>query len=347
MKDLNNQPDPEVIKVRDQIIKKIGNKSLEEVNVIIKKLLNGQMDEITRLGALAARVKILRLRIEDLYENKTEKKLKKVPLNNIKKTQETVKQVKEEEWIKIKMLVASEVNGKQIDKDVILEIKKEDGDKLIKLDKAELIKKTNEDENSKKESDTDNKKLDKKESDIENKKEAINNTESDNKQKIDESIKSKIGNNDDKEKNQILDNDSKEKNTEDDSKKSSEVNEQSLSKQDNEIIKNNNKSDNDKSSDEDLLKLHEQEEVKKTQPEPSKTESDLSQTEKKVDNINNTSELNSDDNIETKPKKGDLDQSKEDLGSDPSLNKIKNEDKKSEQSTEQTDTLEKKEEKTR
>ena len=96
-----------------------------------------------------------------------------------------------------------------------------------------------------------------------------------------------------------------------------------------------------------MLKLHEQEEVKKTQPEPSKTESDLSQTEKKVDNINNTSELNSDDNIETKPKKGDLDQSKEDLGSDPSLNKIKNEDKKSEQSTEQTDTLEKKEEKTR
>ena len=34
--------DPEVIKVRDKIITKIGDKPLEEVNLIIKKLLNEQ-----------------------------------------------------------------------------------------------------------------------------------------------------------------------------------------------------------------------------------------------------------------------------------------------------------------
>ena len=61
---LENDLDPEVIKVRDKIITKIGDKPLEEVNSIIKKLLNEQMDEVTRIGALAARLKIIRSKIE-------------------------------------------------------------------------------------------------------------------------------------------------------------------------------------------------------------------------------------------------------------------------------------------
>ena len=56
--------DPEVIKVRDKIITKIGDKPLEEVNSIIKKLLDEQMDEVTRIGALAARLKIIRSKID-------------------------------------------------------------------------------------------------------------------------------------------------------------------------------------------------------------------------------------------------------------------------------------------
>ena len=69
---LENDLDPEVIKVRDKIISKIGNKPLDEVNSIIKKLLNDQTDEVTRLGLLAARVKIIRAKIESLYERKVE-----------------------------------------------------------------------------------------------------------------------------------------------------------------------------------------------------------------------------------------------------------------------------------
>ena len=68
----DNELDPEIEKVRDQIINKIGDKPLEEVNQIIKKLLNEQMDEVTRLGALAARVKIIRSKIDLLYERKVE-----------------------------------------------------------------------------------------------------------------------------------------------------------------------------------------------------------------------------------------------------------------------------------
>ncbi len=83
MDNINNELDPEIVKIRDQIINKIGKKPLDEVNTIIKKLLNDQMDEVTRLGALAARVKIIRARIQELYENKVTKKIKKKVDNNL------------------------------------------------------------------------------------------------------------------------------------------------------------------------------------------------------------------------------------------------------------------------
>ena len=74
---MNSDLDPEVIKVRDKIISKIGDKPLDEVNSIIKKLLNESMDDVTRLGALAARLKIIRSKIELLYESKVDIKPKK------------------------------------------------------------------------------------------------------------------------------------------------------------------------------------------------------------------------------------------------------------------------------
>ena len=138
MNNFNYEPDPEVSKVRDQIIKKIGNKSLEEVNAIIKKLLNGQMDEITRLGALAARVKIIRLRIEELYETRVPKKFKKIETKNVSE-EPKVPEKKQEDWVKLEMLEPSEVNGKQIDKGVILDVSKIDAQKLIENKKAIAI----------------------------------------------------------------------------------------------------------------------------------------------------------------------------------------------------------------
>ena len=78
---LNTELDPEVVKVRDKIISKIGDKPLDEVNSIIKKLLNDQSDEVTRLGLLAARVKIIRAKIETLYESKVEIKKPEPPVS--------------------------------------------------------------------------------------------------------------------------------------------------------------------------------------------------------------------------------------------------------------------------
>ena len=140
----NTDLDPEVIKIRDKIISKIGDKPLEEVNSIIKKLLNESMDEVTRLGALAARLKIIRSKIDLLYERKVEIK----PEKQVKRTKEEKKEEKpkksEEKWIRLKMLEAGEVNGKQIDKGVILDVKEEDGKKLVESKKAEVVEEVSE-----------------------------------------------------------------------------------------------------------------------------------------------------------------------------------------------------------
>ena len=135
--------DPEIVKIRDQIISKIGNKPLDEINSIIKKLLNDQMDENTRLGVLAARLKIIRLKIETLYEDKIKSS------SAIRKPESKKKEVKQSlddnsekvEWIRIRLLEASNINGKQIDKGVIVDVKKDDGKKLISSKKAEEVKK--------------------------------------------------------------------------------------------------------------------------------------------------------------------------------------------------------------
>lgn len=133
--------DPEILKIRDQIINKIGDKPLDEINSIVKKLLNDQMDENTRLGVLAARLKIIRLKIENLYENK----IKTIPTKKTEPQTKTSEQNSEEEkkndeWIRIKLLESSNINGKQIDKGVIVDVKKLDGQKLINSKKAEEVK---------------------------------------------------------------------------------------------------------------------------------------------------------------------------------------------------------------
>ena len=136
---LNTELDPEVIKVRDKIISKIGDKSLDEVNSVIKKLLNEQMDEITRLGALAARVKIIRSKIENLYESKVGKKKENIKVQKEEKSEPLPEKSNDEKWVRVKMIETGEVNGKQIDKGVILDVKEEDGSKLVEAKKAEIV----------------------------------------------------------------------------------------------------------------------------------------------------------------------------------------------------------------
>ena len=137
MSDKNNLEtdlDPEVIKVRDKIITKIGDKPLDEVNSIIKKLLNEHMDEVTRIGALAARLKIIRSKIDLVYERKV--KIKKEEIKQVAPEKTVENKTTQEKWVRVKMIETGDVNGKQIDKCVVLDVKEEDAKKLFDSKKA-------------------------------------------------------------------------------------------------------------------------------------------------------------------------------------------------------------------
>ena len=137
--ELNTNLDPEVEKIRDQIISKIGDKPLDEVNQIIKKLLMENMDETMRLAALAARVKIIRGKISLLYDNKIEINKPKPQSKPVQQKSDEKTNIEGEKWVRIKMLESGEVNGKQIDKDVVLDVKEEDSKILINAKKAEIV----------------------------------------------------------------------------------------------------------------------------------------------------------------------------------------------------------------
>ena len=137
--ELNTNLDPEVEKIRDQIISKIGDKPLDEVNQIIKKLLMENMDETMRLAALAARVKIIRGKISLLYDNKIEINKPKPQPKPVQQKSDEKTNIEGEKWVRIKMLESGEVNGKQIDKDVVLDVKEKDSKILINAKKAEIV----------------------------------------------------------------------------------------------------------------------------------------------------------------------------------------------------------------
>ena len=51
---------PEIIKMREALLERIGDKSLKEVAQIVNEILLNETDSTNRLAALAARVKVLR-----------------------------------------------------------------------------------------------------------------------------------------------------------------------------------------------------------------------------------------------------------------------------------------------
>ena len=73
---------PEIIKMREALLERIGDKSLKEVAHIVNEILLNETDSTNRLAALAARVKVLRNYINKNYDIKN--KSKKSELKNIK-----------------------------------------------------------------------------------------------------------------------------------------------------------------------------------------------------------------------------------------------------------------------
>ena len=146
---------PTSIRVRDAIIEKFIDKSLDELNIFLTSALDTERDESKRIGILAARVYILRTRISKIIEfnqnamipsiddttpNELVNKLQHFdePIMSDEPSAENVNHL--EEWNELLTLEDGEINGVRIPRGVAITVGRDDASRLIETGKAELIK---------------------------------------------------------------------------------------------------------------------------------------------------------------------------------------------------------------
>jgi hypothetical protein len=148
--------DPEIVSMRDRYLKALEGKPFDEMNLLIQKQLEKEGEDIKRLSLLAARVYILRLRTLELRDEPTEHAMpwSKSPEDKNRKNKNTegaeVKnsENKDNEWRRLRMIEAGEVNGVRFPPGIIIDVNAEDGEKLVESKKAEYVNVDKSDENS-------------------------------------------------------------------------------------------------------------------------------------------------------------------------------------------------------
>ena len=139
--------DPEIISMRNKYLKALEGKSFDDMNSLIQKQLETEDEDIKRLSLLAARVYILRLRTLELREEPTENAMpwSKVESNSEVDTKKDIEKVGEEtltendEWRRLRMIEAGEVNGVRFPPGIIIDVNSLDGQKLVDSKKAEFV----------------------------------------------------------------------------------------------------------------------------------------------------------------------------------------------------------------
>ena len=146
---------PTSIRVRDAIIEKFIDKSLDELNIFLTSALDTERDESKRIGILAARVYILRTRIskiiefnqnamipsiDDITPNELVNKLQPLdePIMSDESLDKDINHL--EEWNELLTLEDGEINGVRIPRGVAITVGRDDASRLIETGKAELIK---------------------------------------------------------------------------------------------------------------------------------------------------------------------------------------------------------------
>ena len=136
---------PETIQVRDKIIDKFGDKSLVEMNEFVKNFLRSETDPLNRLGAMAARVFILRHRISIVASEEYDDK--KASISEVPEYQDQNSQSSSDnsetdfakdlgEWVRLKITESSEINGVRFPEGVVIDVKNSDALRLLESKKA-------------------------------------------------------------------------------------------------------------------------------------------------------------------------------------------------------------------
>ena len=139
--------DPEIISIRNKYLKALEGKSFDDMNLLIQKQLETEDEDIKRLSLLAARVYILRLRTLELRDEPTKNAMpwSKTEDKTEVGTKKTEKKVDEgdeavsDEWRRLRMIEAGEVNGVRFPPGIIIDVNSVDGQKLVESKKAEFV----------------------------------------------------------------------------------------------------------------------------------------------------------------------------------------------------------------
>ena len=142
--------DPIILRARDELLEKYSDKSFEEQITFYKAVIEGEKDSLARLSAMAARVYILRKRLALLAGNLMEDQLDDLSnkqtgfdLDNSLAETSDVKDPEvignDNSWMRLRIVDSSEVNGVRFPSGVVIDVKREDGEKLIESGKADFI----------------------------------------------------------------------------------------------------------------------------------------------------------------------------------------------------------------
>ncbi len=144
---------PETLRIRDALIEKFIGEPLDEMNKFLSSALDREKDEERRLGILAARIYILRHRVQNLKDFERDKTIDKfqevtptsihasLPTDYEDSSIDTDDQIQEDAnvWFNIKMTEPGEVNGVRFFEGTIIHAKKIDADRLMDAGKAVLV----------------------------------------------------------------------------------------------------------------------------------------------------------------------------------------------------------------
>ena len=139
--------DPEIVSLRNKYLKALDGKPFDEMNLLIQKQLETEEEDLKRLSLLAARVYILRLRTLELRNEPTEHAMpwseNQVSKDSKNKEEgdvaEEAPQNKGDDWRRLRMIEAGEVNGVRFPPGIIIDVNKDDGEKLVASNKAEFV----------------------------------------------------------------------------------------------------------------------------------------------------------------------------------------------------------------
>ena len=138
---------PQIIEIRDQIIEKLNDLTLEECSKKLKELFNNETNEFYKLGNLAARIVTLKKRI-DLILNETNDYDKNVINNGTRKTENIIENILEgkpletliqTDWVRVQIKETTEVNGVRFPAGIQIDVTSEDSIKMIEGGKAILL----------------------------------------------------------------------------------------------------------------------------------------------------------------------------------------------------------------